>query len=634
MFLLLFSFLSVYQIPTDFNFRIHDRNGWFGPITKFDGKSGFIRLISSESDLESLLSKNRKNPEVLMISDALLNEKSIDLIKSKYRPSTSLLGIFVYSTNTSETSVASKFPNKQQSVYSSDFVWNPYGNGEQYSKFEYPIFYPPKHVSDDLLQYIERDGDRAGIYINLFMKGRGSAEFCLKYYGGSNHMCDPIGGMSLYGSFDDKVGGNQAVWLVSSMDAFGIAPYAQVGADYSISGFVASLGALESLKSLNWGDAEKTLRFAFFDAEEIGYTGSQRFLAEIDGKFQCSEFVKDENTNVTWCNDPLRTSLDFTKIKLSEIDSIVEIKSVGLHSSDQNIYAHTQKTDAEREFITQINSTLPNSENDLKLQLSDDSLPGIPPSSTHSFLRLNGDIKHVVFAGHKAEYINKNIGKPSDNVYDSEYITKAATVAARTLASLCFGSKITTQELSEIEANFTLVDSLMDGFVNAPNDSVVIHELFPNAILATDHVSLYCGVYNNNYFSFKHYLVENLLKDVIQTNLTDVNCTVDSNCTDLFGVDGKCSRDGYCEKSLIRSHPAYSLSLEFNKADNKFYVANNSEELPLYAETQWTKSDMKYVLLPSLMAGRLSIGVGIVMWTVLSIVCVRLWKYNIELLKK
>ena len=626
--------MSVYQIPTDFNFRIHERNGWFGPMTKFDGKSGFIRLISTENELNSLLSDKRKNPEVLMISDALLNEKTIDLINSKYHPSTSLLGIFVYTTNTSDSSVASKFPNKQQSAYSSDFVWNPYGNGEQYFKYDYPIFYPPKHVSDQLLQYIERDGDRAGIYINLVMKGRGNAEFCLKFYGDSDHMCDPIGGTSLYGSFDDKMSGNAAVWLISSMDAFGIAPYGQVGADYSISGFVASLAALDSLKELNWEDAQKTLRFAFFDAEEIGYTGSQRFLAEIDGKFQCKDIQKDETKNVTYCNDPERENLDFMNIKMSEIDSVIEIKSVGLHSSDTEIYAHTQKTDSEKDFVTQINETLPNSENDLKLQFSDDSLPGIPPSSTHSFLRLKNDLRHIVLCGHKAEYINQNIGKLSDNVYDSEYITKAATLTARTLASLCFGDKISTQELNEIEANFTLVDGLMYGLVNAPNDSVVIRDLFPNSILATDHVSLYCGVYYGLYYSFKHLLVENILKDTIQTNLTDTNCTYDVNCSDIYGVDWKCSRDGFCEKSLIRGHPAYSLALEYNKETKKYYVSNTSEELPLYAETQWTKSDIKYVLLPSLMAGRLSIGIGILMWTILSIVCIRLWRYNIELLKK
>ena len=625
---LIFFLLSAMQIPTDFNFRIHKKNGWFGPETKFDGKSGYIRKIQNEKELNEFLAKKRGAPEVLYIPDAMLNEKVTDLITQKYNPLKFLQAVFVYTTNTSETSCASKFPNKQQSSYSSDFVWNPYGNGEMFFKYDFPIMYPPKRVSDALLKLVEKDGDKAGIYIDLVMKGRSGIEYCLKYYGDEDkHMCDPIGGLSLYGSFDEKIAGNQAVWLISGIDSFGIVPYAQVGADYSISGFVATLAAIDSLKNLKWKEAAKTLRYAFFDAEEVGYLGSERFLSEIEN-FKCNDGKNNEGN----CSDPVRPNTEYTKIKLSEIDSVIEVKNVGLHSNENEIYAHTQKTDAEQQFVESVKESLGEA-TPLKIESPSEKVPGIPPSSTNTFLRHKNDIKHIVFTGHKGEFINKNIGKPSDNVYDSDYITKSATVVARTVASLCF-PEITKEQLNEIQANFSVVDSLMNGFVNAPNDSELIHELFPNASLPTDHVSLYSGIYAGYSYKLKHRIIERFLKDIVATNVTNVNCTSDNDCSSLWPSDGKCSRSKVCERSMIRPHLAYSMAIEYSNKNHKFVITNNTDAYVNFAETQWTHSDIKYVLLPSPSVGRVSIGLGIVILAVTTYFGVSLWNSNLEHLKK
>ncbi|EAY13622.1 hypothetical protein TVAG_387630 [Trichomonas vaginalis G3] len=618
----MFFLCAAIQIPTDFNFRIHNPAGWFGPATKSGGESGYSRLITNEQELDDLLSTKRSFPEVLVIPDFLVNKGNLTKIEKQYDPIKFLHGVMVYSSNTSESSTASAFPNKAQSPYSDDYIWNPYGNGEQYDKYSFVLFYPPNKVMQQLLEKIKADKQKSGFYIDFSMLSRGNLKYCLSHTYDYNAQCQPVGGLSLIGGFNNQIGG-KAVWLVSQMDAFGIAPYGQVGADYSISGFVASLAALESLKNLDWKSAKRPLHFGFFDAEEIGNLGSSRFLYEIKN-FTCEEYSEGKS----YCVRPKRYDFFFQNISYDDFSTVLEVKSVGLFEDEGKIFAHTQKSDNEKIFVQNLQNSF---NNPLKITSADSSTPGVPPSTTSSFVKQIPNIEHVVFAGHDKTYVNKVIGTPSDDKYDVDYVTKAATTVARSLAFLCFQDKSIAEG---IEANKTLVEGIMQGFVDAPNSSDYFHELFPNASLATDHVSLYSGVYNGYSTSFKHMIVVNMLKDVIRTEFDESNkCTVDSNCTEAYGQDAFCSRQKYCEKSLIRSFPAYSLAFEVNK-DDDFYIARNNSEYEAMAEARWASPDIKYVLLPTVMSGRLLISIGLVFTTILAYISLTRWNSLILKLKK
>lgn len=616
----MFFLCAALQIPTDFNFRIHTRNGWFGPETQFGGVSGFAKYVRNEDELNTLLSKQRNAAEVLILPDTLINKGIINNIENNYKPIKNLKGVFVYITNKSETSTASTFPNKAQSVYESNYEWNPYGKNEQYSRIKFPIFYPPQRIIETIVDNTLEDSPSAGIYVDFFMNSRGNAKYCLSHYNSFDPLCQPVGGMSLIGGFNNQIGGD-AVWLISQMDAFGIAPYGQVGADYSISGFVASIAALEALKNVDWSKATKPLHFAFFDGEETGNIGSSRFLYEIQN-FTCDKYA-DGNQ---YCQLPLRYDMYFQNLSLNDFSTIVEVKSVGLAENGNNIYAHTQKTEKSKQFVQRL-AKVPTT---LKVQEADSSTPGVPPSSTMSFLRVKKDIQHVVFAGHKGQYINKNIGTPADNQYNASYITNVATSVARTLLSLCFETE--TPEL--VSANETLVDGLMKGFVDAPNASEVLREYFPNATLATDHVSLYAGVYNDYSYKFKHHAIATILKDAIRNEFNEsMPCIADNNCTKVYGSDGYCSRDKYCERSLIRGHPAYSLAFEMNKK-GEYEIVRDDEAYEVMAESRWNSPDIKYVLLPTSWAGRVTIGFGIIVWIVTAYLGLVRWNSLIFKLKK
>lgn len=607
--------LSIYQIATDFNFRIHTPEGWFGPETRFNGASGYIRICDSVTKLDNLLSKENTDPIVILLPNSLLYKQNLDKITTKFVPMQNLRAVLIYNDNAtakSETSTESKTPLKDLSADPNNHEWNPTGNGEQYNKFDFPIIYPPYKTGNEIYTEAVKDGEIAGLYVDLKMNSRGDVNYCI-----SQGKCDVIGGQSIIGSFDKKLN-DTAVWAIAGIDSFGIAPYAQVGADYSISGFVTLVAALDALKDLKWSDATTPLRFAFFDGEEIGYLGSTRFLKETHN-FTCyPDHLKDG-----YCDLPFRFSLDFQGIKMEDFDTVVEVKSVGLKKDASKIYAHTHTND---KSTTLVNDLIGDANiKDLTIEASTSAF--LPPSSANSFVRENEKIRHVVFTGYDDVFVNKNVGKPSDDEYDPAYMTNAATVVAKTLAKLCFGGTI---DYSNVKANETLLSGLMQGFVGAANDSAVFHELLPSTQLPTDHVSLYAAVFRPTTIQMKHRVLQEALRDVV-SEFNTTKCTEDSNCTDVEG--GYCHRSGVCATAKLTWHPAYSLAFEYDQS-GKLKVVDDSGKYRTWAEAVWSTVDIKYVKLPRALSGRIICGLGALLCVVSSILGAKLWRANLLTLSK
>jgi len=621
MLFLLTSIFAHIQIPADINFRINTRDGWIGPKTKFEGTSGYAVIANSTTVLSTILEAKRKVPEVICIPISMVKKDVLTSIQEKYHPKQFLQAVFVYPDNNSVTSSAPRFPNKNQSCYQSDYEWNPYGNGEELFKYDFPMFYPPKAYGTYLINKIIADGSKAGFFVQVHMYSRGSIENCLEEGLKFGRQCDIIGGLSLIGSFNENLTG-KSVWAITNFDSFGIFPYGQIGADYSISGYVTLLSALESLKSLDWKAAKKNLRFAFFDAEETGYMGSSRFINDIKS-FDCKTWVNDTSV---YCKSPYRTNMEFMNMSIDDFESIVEVKSVGLCENCNTLYAHTMKTANSTDFVNDIKSKV---SSPLSIQFSSAGTPGIPPSSTHSFIKELPSIPHVVFTGYSSQFINQNVGKPSDSNYNISYIVNASTTLARTLASLCFD----TPDLNSINVNYSIVDELMKAFVEAPYDSQYVRNLLSTYTIPKDHVSLYSNVYKGYSYDLKHRVVEELLKDVIATNVTSINCTYNVNCTKYFGQYGYCSNAGVCESSKMLGHPAYSMGVEKDETSQAWKVVNNDYRYPLMAESVWSSVDVKYVLLPNYWIGRITFGLSCIVTVSLCIISYMYWNNTMSEIK-
>ncbi|OHS96469.1 hypothetical protein TRFO_37361 [Tritrichomonas foetus] len=606
-FLLLQGILSQ-QFAADFLFRMHNHESWVGPKTKFDGYSGRILQINENTNIENLLSNKRPYPEVIVIPLGLMKDEIINKIIELYTPKPYLQGFVVTNDDSVDYSADVPFPNRQYMSYTApdDFQWNPRATSMVQHIYDFPFIYPPKAEVENLEAHIKKYGSKAGIYIRVYMLSRGNSKKCLKASD-----CQMVGGLSMYGSFNENYN-KSSVWAIANFDSFGFFPYAHVGADYSISGFVSLLAALQSFQNVDWSKAQKQLRFAFFDGEELGFLGSTKFLTDLE-KFECEKWDKEK----TICMKPYRLDFGFQSIPKDEtFDTVIEIKSVANASA---LYVHTNKNG--REF----GKTLVGTSSALPVEMADDSLPGVPPSSVNSFIKKFPNIKHAVLTGYQGTFpANNRYGMPSEVLYNPEAVTKASQTLADTLAKLC---GITYKPV----VNQTIVSELMLAFVNAPADSQYIKQLFPTSNVPTDHVSLYAGVYNQYTMEMKHLLVRDILKESTAFNITNIPCTADANCSE-YGLSCSISRNK-CVNYTMNLHPAYSNAFEYDDDEWETTVVNESLELPFDCEANWDSTELHFISLPSLYSGRVTVGIGILLWVLLSALLSAFWNYNMNFLQ-
>lgn len=606
------------QFPADFLFRMHDHTGWFGPKTLFDGYSGHLLRLYENISIENFFSEKRPRPEVLVIPMSFLKVATIDKIISLYKPRPYLQGFIVIPDDSYDVSADVPFPNKKYSSYQppEGFNWNPTATSMITQRYEFPIVYPPQAEVKNLLSHMKYYGSKAGAYLRIYMLSRGNSKKCLK-----DESCQFLGGLSLYGSFGKdyySTNSQKSVWAIANYDSYGLFPYAHVGADYSISGFVTLLAALESFKNVDWKKAKRQLRFAFFDAEEVGYLGSTKFLRDVTEPFNCKK--KDGNT----CLQPYRLDFGFQSVSPDDFGTIIEVKSV---AKADHLYIHTNKNG--REFGKTLvksaaNGTLP-------IEMADDSLPGVPPSSTNSFIKKFPNIQHAVLTSYKGKFPDDNrYGSPSDVEYDPEAVVKASQTLVKVLYDLCE----IDQSVQLPKVNETIITELMEGFVKNPSVSTYIQSLFPTSRLPTDHVSLYSGPYNQYTLELKQLIVREVLADSLAAanNITSIKCESNNQCS---GLGLACSTNlGVCINYTMNMHPAYSDAFEWDEDKWEMKVVNESSALPFECEANWDSPDLQYITLPSLWTGRITVGIGILLWVLLAVLLNIFWNYNLNFLQK
>jgi hypothetical protein len=438
------------------------------------------------------------------------------------------------------------------------------------------------------------------------MRARGNDTQCLR-----DATCAPLGGLSLFGSFDGNFSG-RGVWAISSMDASGLFPYGATAADSAVSGFVATLLALESFAGADWSRATRPLRFAFLDAESHGYLGGHRFLRDLT-TFECRHPAE----NGKGCVAPYRASLAFQRVSARELLSSTVVEMIGVaHAS--KLFAHSRST----RFVGDLTAItgLP-----MPIQAANSTI-GLPPSSMHSFIKYNASLEHVVLAGFDEHYPAGNrYGSPSDVHFDVAAVTRAAQTLADVLASLC---NVTLTRRVDNET----VRQVMNGFVGIPRHSPFLVNLFPDEEIPSDHVSLYSGPYVGYVYTLKHLVVRALLLDAIADKRTNISCSGENDCAHL-GENWVCSRAKVCQHAAFFSHPAYSAAYEYNHTHHKPRLVNTSAGLPRGVESNWAAPDLRFVILPAVYTGRIACGIGLLLWAVNAVLFGLFWSNNLQHLK-
>jgi hypothetical protein len=130
----------------------------------------------------------------------------------------------------------------------------------------------------------------------------------------------------------------------------------------------------------------------------------------------------------------------------------------------------------------------------------------------------------------------------------------------------------------------------------------------------------------------KQLVVKALLTDAVADDESDKACTEDSNCTDL-GADWVCSRESICVHATLHPHPAYSSAYEYDYEEDTRELVNEDPTLPRGAESNWLSPDLQIITLPDLYTGRVSCGIGILLWTATALGFGLFWKKNLLYVK-
>ena len=191
--------------------------------------------------------------------------------------------------------------------------------------------------------------------------------------------------------------------VASQIDSANLFSSRSVGADAEMSGLAATLAAHLAMTQLPSNIFQKNTLFAYFEGEAFGYVGSTRFAQDITN-FTCESYGDEEKT---WCAEPLYQNLDFEGLKFEQITHVIELKQVGSKSA-AGLYVHQHNHDLTTDLARIVTSPIMDK---ITLFPASNATPGIPPSSSMTFLKQNPALipNNVVITDHGALYANKYI---------------------------------------------------------------------------------------------------------------------------------------------------------------------------------------------------------------------------------
>eukprot|EP01114_Cavostelium_apophysatum_P012909 TRINITY_DN3009_c0_g1_i1.p1 TRINITY_DN3009_c0_g1~~TRINITY_DN3009_c0_g1_i1.p1 ORF type:complete len:657 (-),score=92.61 TRINITY_DN3009_c0_g1_i1:31-2001(-) len=573
--------LSIYtELPTtETNFppyscvRLANKDGAIGCSSSLNGDSGTFWPLNTEEDMNELEKSPPSHDTIVVVTPAVFNRNNVDKFVAMKR----IKGILVVPGDAPADgfSTDSTFPQKQYGLYTdSDYEWNPLGDEFSFQSYNIPMFILSTSNNDTaaIVEQAARNKAKGGFpqfgaRFNSRMYTSRTSVDCLR-----RGQCEPLGGKSVWATFGEHVDSSLPIILAqAAYDSNAFFHDIAVGADSAISGTVGVMLAAEALSRMNISSAnlKKQIIFAFFAGESWGYLGSKRFISDVKS-FKCKE-EKDD-----YCTNPFQPSLEFTNIKLDNIEAIIELNQIGTLSetgAQYNLYAHqdpAQRLNALYQIIRDASQGA-----NVSVSAADTSTPGIPPSSAMSFLKENISIPTVVLAEHQAHYTNKYYHSRFDNDtnVNATHICEVGTLLARSLWSLGVNGSIP----DELTANCELSKELVYCFTsNMDCELSYGRYLFGYGI--DPQPSQYTSVWRKNgVLTPISTFVLNFMADMTANNRTAENCTSDSQCQE----GGHCLGTE-CVYATAYFHNALSLAFDEDK---------NIQDKYWETESTWTESN-------------------------------------------
>ncbi|KAI9008996.1 glycosyltransferase family 20-domain-containing protein [Phycomyces nitens] len=392
-----------------------------------NGAGGILYQLESQDEIDKFVSTNRgaKQQYAAVMPYNLLTRANIDALDSA-RCISGLIVLLRASSMVSEQSLSSpdtNCPNCQFGLYANDpdqYIWNPSGQGLVEDDLPFPVFglNPVDTMSKQVFNTVMRgvafnlekqytEYPLQAIDFKLFMWAAIDSETCLRR----------VGGTSVFSSHSHQMAaddGKKSIVLTASLDSRSMFHDLTDGVTSSLSGLVALLAVAESLSRapVSLESLPKHIIYTAFTAEAWGFAGSQRFVQDISAPFQCTNATRASVcpfSNAP-CTFPCVRSMDFKRINVDNIDSLIEFNSVsGLNSNYSSYWAHVDNPDLAQSVVASLqknNLSLPgqNAQNSIQDANQDGYQRKLPPSSAMSFLQKNRNIKTVVLTDFQKEF--------------------------------------------------------------------------------------------------------------------------------------------------------------------------------------------------------------------------------------
>lgn len=369
------------------------------------------------------------------------------------------------------------------------------------------------------------------------------------------------------------------------------------------------LTAVDALSHVDGLDKlKKQLVFVIFTGEAWGYLGSRKFLLELDIG---ADAVKGLNSMM--------------------IEQVLEIGSIGkgLGQDSTTFFAHADgASSVTKEILKALQDASDSLGSDnVKVNTTNASNPGIPPSSLMAFLRKNSSTSGVVLEEFDSSFTNIFYHSHLDTLsnVNSSSIAAAAALVARALYILANDGDLTLDlmVLNSIKVNVSLVEELVQCLLTCePGLSCGIAKNFISP--SSDCPSHYVGVFSDSpsdtqypvYADDTSRFVWNFLADRTSASKGSASsCT--GGCSNLgeICIGAEIEGKGRCVISTTRYVPAYSTRLAYK--DDSWHVmpAYSSDPMgsvdPVWTESFWNTIGLQVYTVQSATYDYLILGAGV-----------------------
>eukprot|EP01116_Phalansterium_solitarium_P008434 TRINITY_DN22344_c0_g1_i1.p1 TRINITY_DN22344_c0_g1~~TRINITY_DN22344_c0_g1_i1.p1 ORF type:complete len:653 (-),score=203.13 TRINITY_DN22344_c0_g1_i1:128-2086(-) len=575
-----------------------DLSGSIGCTSPRHGSSGVLYPIDSTSDYNMFVNSPPTADSIIVISSTVFTQDVVDKLVSYPQ----VTGILVDNDAApAQFSPVDKYPQKRWGLHpDSTYTWNPPGDDFVTKRYTVPMFslrdynLNTPNSDDEIRQKAKSNRDSGFAYpqwgatLKAWMHASGDAATCLRRL-----QCQPLGGQSTWSSYAPVDTSKDLILLTAVSDSNAFFHDQATGANADSASVAAALTVLELMSSVvrqGFANFTRQLVVGMFTGEAFGFLGSRKFVDDIVN-FRC-----DDQGGGGSCNSPYKASLAFQSIKLAKVSQMVHVTQIGSLSTSgavPSVYLHR-----EGHVNDALTQAFYDYQGNLTVLPASMATPGIPPSSTESFLRQQPLIPHAVIAGFNEQYTNKYYGSRWDNAQqlNVSHVCAVSTMLAQTIYGLLGGGNASLE--FDLTANCSRVRQILICLtvgINAsycPDVATYFYDISGWDSTPNQYVSVWTRYAWNRYRinTMTQKYIHDYAFDVAQSK-TAGSCESDGDCNPGDNPNVRCLRK-VCTTSSTFYHDA--ISPAFAIVDGAWKIVNPDE--PTMTESNWDATSVEVYL--------------------------------------